>query len=108
MTDGVTIVVSPLLSLIQDQVQALVHNSPVGIPAAFLSGQMSIKLRNAIMNDLYAENPTIKFLYVTPEKIAASDTIFQALHHLHQRVCSNPRVENFYYWFKEYLLCRKS
>ncbi|EQC39378.1 bloom syndrome protein [Saprolegnia diclina VS20] len=85
LSPGITIVVSPLLSLIQDQVTSLVRNQPVGIPAAFLSSQTLAKLKKAIWRDLHRPIPTLKLLYVTPERLAASDSLIQVLESLHQR-----------------------
>jgi ATP-dependent DNA helicase RecQ len=41
---GVTIVITPLLSLMMDQLQALVNLPGGGCPAAFLSGQLSLQV----------------------------------------------------------------
>ncbi|OQR97596.1 bloom syndrome protein, DEAD/DEAH box helicase [Achlya hypogyna] len=85
LSPGITIVVSPLLSLIQDQVTSLVRNQPVGIPAAFLSSQTLAALKKAVWRDLHRPIPTLKLLYVTPERLAASDSLIQVLESLHQR-----------------------
>ncbi|KAF0697419.1 Aste57867_11899 [Aphanomyces stellatus] len=85
LSDGVTIVVSPLLSLIQDQVTSLVRNRPAGIPAAYLSSQTAQKLFKAVWKDLHRPVPTIKLLYVTPEKLASSDSLTTLLQDLNRR-----------------------
>lgn len=61
---GVTIVVSPLIALMQDQVQALQDN---GIGATFLNSTVSpVEVRERAAGVL---NGTIKLLYVAPERL---------------------------------------
>jgi ATP-dependent DNA helicase RecQ len=69
MTPGLTVVVSPLISLMKDQVDAL-HAR--GLPAAFInstltSSQVSDRLAKAGRGD-------IKMLYVAPERFDAGST----------------------------------
>ncbi|KAH9086262.1 hypothetical protein LEN26_020302 [Aphanomyces euteiches] len=85
LSNGITVVVSPLLSLIQDQVTSLVRNRPAGIPAAYLSSQTAQKLIKAVWKDLHRPVPTIKLLYVTPEKLAASSSLIAMLEDLNRR-----------------------
>ena len=61
---GVTIVVSPLISLMKDQVDALVA---AGIQAAFLNSSQSTGEQAAIFQQL-REN-ALKLLYVAPERL---------------------------------------
>ena len=68
-TRGVTIVISPLLSLIQDQVSALVDK---GIWAAAVSGSTTSKEKQNIFNDMNSDNGHIKLCYITPEMLARS------------------------------------
>ncbi len=64
MMDGVTVVVSPLLALMHDQVVALREN---GISSAMLSSMQSIEESKEIEEALY--NNQIKLLYVAPERL---------------------------------------
>ena len=63
---GLCIVVSPLVSLMEDQLRHL----PPSIPAATLSGQMSAKKMAMIIDDLIKNR--LKILFVSPERLASS------------------------------------
>jgi len=64
--EGITIVVSPLIALMKDQVDSLTAN---GIKAAFLnSSQSNSELQNIENKAIKGE---IKILYVSPEKIVS-------------------------------------
>ena len=62
MLDGLCVVVSPLISLMQDQVENL---NEYGIPSAFLNSSLSLPERNKVEEDV--ENENIKILFVAPE-----------------------------------------
>ena len=64
---GLTIVVSPLIALMQDQVSTL---SELGVAAAYLSSNLTIDESRALLQKIRAS--TIKILYVTPEKLASN------------------------------------
>ncbi|XP_057963341.1 ATP-dependent DNA helicase Q-like 1 [Malania oleifera] len=78
---GVTVVVSPLLSLIQDQIITL--NLKFGIPATFLNSQQTASQATAVLQELRQEKPSCKLLYVTPERIGGSLSFLDVLKCLH-------------------------
>ncbi|MEZ5038364.1 MAG: DNA helicase RecQ [Saprospiraceae bacterium] len=70
--EGTCVVVSPLISLMKDQVESLKAN---GIKAAFLNSSLSPAEQQAIENEFYRGD--LQLLYVSPEKIVAAS--FQPL-----------------------------
>lgn len=79
--DGVTIVISPLISLIQDQVMSLTN---LGIPAAHLGANTTQEDAQNIYADFNSSQPVTKLLYVTPEKISHSGAFINTLGRLHR------------------------
>ena len=67
--EGLAVVISPLISLIQDQVDAL---GQLGIGAAFLNSSMSEEDAKRVYSDMRNRRSALKLLYLTPEKISAS------------------------------------
>jgi ATP-dependent DNA helicase RecQ len=63
LRDGVAIVISPLIALMQDQVDALAQN---GISAAFLNSSQSPQQQQQVTRQLL--NNEIEMLYVAPER----------------------------------------
>ena len=61
---GLTVVISPLISLMRDQVQAL---TAAGIPAAYLNSTLTGAEAKNVYRNLYQGN--IKILYVAPERL---------------------------------------
>ncbi|KAH9615750.1 hypothetical protein KSS87_001804 [Heliosperma pusillum] len=80
---GVTIVISPLLSLIQDQIITL--NLKYGIPATFLNSQQSHSQAATILQELRRDKPSCKLLYVTPERVSGNASFFDTLKLMHQK-----------------------
>ncbi len=68
--DGMTIVISPLISLMKDQVDAL---KTMGISAAFINSSLSSKEFNEILNNIRKNN--YKILYIAPERLDAQEFI---------------------------------
>ena len=67
LRDGVAIVVSPLIALMQDQVDAL---RELGIAASFLNSSLSGEEANRVERQMLAGD--IKLLYVAPERLITS------------------------------------
>jgi|GEM_PF-511053 len=65
VTGGLTVVISPLISLMKDQVDSLVTQ---GIPAATLNSSLSYGAMAKTFADL--EEKRLRLLYVSPEKVA--------------------------------------
>lgn len=72
--EGLTIVVSPLIALMKDQVDALTAN---GIPAAFLNSTLSMAEQQTVSQQL--RNKSIKLLYVAPERLLGDGKFMQYL-----------------------------
>ena len=70
LLDGVTLVVSPLIALMQDQVAAL---QQLGVDAAFLNSTLSGEEQSDVYRRLAGGE--IKLLYVAPERLMQAHTI---------------------------------
>lgn len=68
MLPGITIVISPLISLMQDQVKAL---NEAGIHAAFINSSLSESQIRTALNG--AANGQYKIIYVAPERLESWD-----------------------------------
>lgn len=79
---GITLVISPLVSLIQDQIMHLLQ---ANIPAAYLSANMEWTEQQEILRELCSDYCKYKLLYVTPEKVAKSDVLLRHLESLNGR-----------------------
>lgn len=65
---GTTIVVSPLISLMKDQVDTLKQN---GVKAAFLNSSLPAKEQQAVLKDLQTKK--LSLIYVAPERLTRED-----------------------------------
>lgn len=74
LQSGLTVVISPLISLMKDQVDALTQN---GVSAAYINSSLTREEINEIVAKV--NNGSIKLLYVAPERLSLSG--FQALLH---------------------------
>ncbi len=70
MLGGVTIVISPLISLMIDQVKALVN---MGIKAAYINSTLTLKQQSLAIER--ALNGAYKIIYVAPEKLLTANFI---------------------------------
>ncbi|MBO0357977.1 DNA helicase RecQ [Hymenobacter sp. BT186] len=70
VSEGVCVVVSPLIALMKDQVEALKAN---GISAEYINSSVSQSEQNAICSD--CANGYLKLLYVSPEKLLSQGFI---------------------------------
>lgn len=68
--EGVGVVISPLIALMQDQVDAL---KQLGIRAAFLNSALSLQQAREV--EIALLNNEIKLLYIAPERLAISTTL---------------------------------
>ena len=68
LLDGLTIVISPLIALMKDQVDSLNVN---GIPSAFLNSSQSNEEQIQLANKL--RNKQVKLLYLAPERLFGND-----------------------------------
>lgn len=69
--NGVTIIISPLISLMKDQVTALIEN---GINAAFINGSLTPKQMKITLSRM-AEGK-YKIVYVAPERLLTRDFLY--------------------------------
>lgn len=77
---GITIVVSPLLALMNNQIAAL---QKANVTVATINSTVATSARKAILDDLKSGHPHIRLLYVTPE-FCAQDNFRSLLHVIHQ------------------------
>uniref|UniRef100_A0A8D3AAQ1 ATP-dependent DNA helicase Q5 n=1 Tax=Scophthalmus maximus TaxID=52904 RepID=A0A8D3AAQ1_SCOMX len=69
LAEGITLVISPLIALIQDQVQRL---QDLNIPACSINSKLPVGERRLILGDLESSRPKLKLLYITPEMVASA------------------------------------
>ncbi|XP_051742135.1 ATP-dependent DNA helicase Q5 [Ctenopharyngodon idella] len=68
LASGITLVISPLIALIQDQVE---HLKALNVPARSINSKLPLAERRQILADLESESPRLKLLYITPEMVAS-------------------------------------
>ncbi|XP_042360347.1 ATP-dependent DNA helicase Q5 [Plectropomus leopardus] len=68
LAEGITLVISPLIALIQDQVDRL---QSLNIPACSINSKLPAGERRLILADLGSSSPKLKLLYITPEMVAS-------------------------------------
>ncbi len=83
-TRGVTLVISPLLSLMNDQVA---HMRKLDIAATSFNGTIGSDLRNHILGMFHYDNPEhyVQLLYVTPEMLVNSPAFRKGIDSLHRK-----------------------
>jgi len=81
LAEGITIVFSPLVALIQDQV---LHLNSLTIKAETLNSKLSVSERKRVHGEIQKLKPSIKLLYITPE-LAATPGFQKVLGSLHKR-----------------------
>ncbi|XP_010595257.1 ATP-dependent DNA helicase Q5 isoform X2 [Loxodonta africana] len=69
LAKGITIVISPLIALIQDQVD---HLLALKVHVASLNSKLSAQEKKEVLSDLEREKPQTKLLYITPEMAASA------------------------------------
>ncbi|WP_294392893.1 DNA helicase RecQ [uncultured Clostridium sp.] len=67
MLDGITIVISPLISLMKDQVDTL---KDMGVEAEFINSTLSAAEENEVINKI--ERNIVKILYIAPERLESA------------------------------------
>ncbi len=77
LLEGITLVVSPLIALMKDQVDAL---NASGVPAAYLNSSLCAQDGERVQEDALAGK--VKLLYVAPERLASLSfrPFFERLH----------------------------
>ncbi|RWS02139.1 ATP-dependent DNA helicase Q1-like protein [Dinothrombium tinctorium] len=76
INDGITLVVSPLISLMEDQFMQL---TKLNIKTAMFNNQSSKEESNQLMHNLVDAKTGLKILYVTPEKLAKSKRLMSQI-----------------------------
>ncbi|NWR51622.1 RECQ1 helicase, partial [Regulus satrapa] len=83
-SDGFTLVICPLISLMEDQLMVL---EQLGVPAALLNASSSKEHVKWVHMEMLKRNSQLKLVYVTPEKIAKSKMFMSKLEKAYQAGC---------------------
>lgn len=94
LNQGISIVISPLIALIYDQVEQLKSR---GILAESLNSKITAARKKQIIKDLESEKPTLSLLYITPE-LAAQDYFRQILFNLNKKKLLNYFIVDEAHW----------
>lgn len=78
---GITLVVSPLVSLMEDQVIAL---KEYGVDATMLNAACDKETVKRVQDAMIDKKATLKLIYVTPEKLAKSKRFMARLEKMYQ------------------------
>ena len=81
INEGMTIVLSPLRSLIYDQVEALKEK---GVSCELLNGDLGVRRKTKLFQELKKKIPNIKMLYTTPESIMCNEETIPVIKHLYK------------------------
>ncbi|XP_056338614.1 ATP-dependent DNA helicase Q1 isoform X3 [Oenanthe melanoleuca] len=83
-SDGFTLVICPLISLMEDQLMVL---EQLGISATLLNASSSKEHVKWVHMEMLKRNSQLKLIYVTPEKIAKSKMFMSKLEKAYQAGC---------------------
>nr|XP_009670182.1 PREDICTED: ATP-dependent DNA helicase Q1 [Struthio camelus australis]XP_009670183.1 PREDICTED: ATP-dependent DNA helicase Q1 [Struthio camelus australis]XP_009670184.1 PREDICTED: ATP-dependent DNA helicase Q1 [Struthio camelus australis]XP_009670185.1 PREDICTED: ATP-dependent DNA helicase Q1 [Struthio camelus australis] len=83
-SDGFTLVICPLISLMEDQLMVL---EQLGISATLLNASSSKEHVKWVHAEMLNKNSQLKLIYVTPEKIAKSKMFMSKLEKAYQAGC---------------------
>lgn len=81
ISTGITLVVSPLLSLMEDQTTQL---DQLGIPSIVLNSTTSREDFKRASNAMVDPSATLKLIYVTPEKLAKSNYLMAQIEKMYE------------------------
>ncbi len=70
LTDGMAVVISPLISLMKDQVDGL---KDMGIPAECLNSSLDTYQQRSVIEKI--QNNEVKLLYISPERLQTRETV---------------------------------
>ncbi len=73
LNDGICLVISPLISLMQDQVNSLIQ---AGIKAAYINSSLTMRQIDRVLEQ--ALNNAYKLIYIAPERLMSNDFIYFA------------------------------
>ena len=82
LSPGLTVVVAPLLSLIHDQMDGL---AAVSVRAAQLTSSQTLEESSRTFSELRRSPPSVKLLYLTPERLQQNVHLLQLLQDLHAK-----------------------